>query len=98
MTGLVCMEDHVGKAGIVMFATALRRLLQEQLAEMVSPFYKGFPELDFKLAFYLAAATLKFSGGEVMSLRYTEGITNEAEDISIRFRSVEQAGLLLVTR
>jgi hypothetical protein len=33
-----------------------------------------------------------------MSMRYSEGVTSEADDIDLRFRSVEQAGVLLVTR
>ena len=33
-----------------------------------------------------------------MSLRYSESIMSEADNLSIRFRTVEQAGILVVTR
>ena len=39
-------------------------------------------------AYFLAAATLKFNGGESMSLRYSESIMTEADNLSIRFRTV----------
>ena len=44
-----------------------------------------------------AAATLKFTGTESMSLKYSESVTTEADNLSIRFRTVEQAGILVVT-
>ena len=33
-----------------------------------------------------------------MSLRYSESIMSEADNLSIRFRTVEQTGILVVTR
>ena len=45
-----------------------------------------------------AAATIKLSGVNSLSLRYPNGLTNEADDVTIRFRSIEQSGLLLTTR
>ena len=33
-----------------------------------------------------------------MSLKYSESMTTEADNLSIRFRTVEQSGILLVTR
>jgi hypothetical protein len=48
--------------------------------------------------FFLAAATIKFNGVNSLSLRYPAGLTNEADDITIRFRTIEQSGLLLTTR
>ena len=49
-------------------------------------------------SFSLAAATIKFNGVNSLSLRYPAGLTNEADDITIRFRTIEQSGLLLTTR
>ena len=48
--------------------------------------------------FFSAAATIKLNGLNSLSLRYPVGLTNEADDITIRFRSIEQAGLLMTTR
>ena len=45
-----------------------------------------------------AAATIKLSGVNSLSLRYPNGLTNEADDVTIRFRTIEQSGLLLTTR
>ena len=33
-----------------------------------------------------------------MSLRYSESVSTEADNLSLRFRTVEQAGILVVTR
>lgn len=33
-----------------------------------------------------------------MSLKFTESVTSEADNLSLRFRTVEQAGILVVTR
>ena len=33
-----------------------------------------------------------------MSLKFTESVTTEADNLSLRFRTVEQAGILVVTR
>ena len=46
----------------------------------------------------IAAATIKLSGVNSLSLRYPNGLTNEADDVTIRFRTIEQSGLLLTTR
>lgn len=51
-----------------------------------------------KFFVFLAAATIKFNGVNSLSLRYPAGLTNEADDITIRFRTIEQSGLLLTTR
>ena len=48
--------------------------------------------------FSTAAATIKLTGVNSLSLRYPVGLTNEADDITIRFRTIEQAGLLMTTR
>ena len=48
--------------------------------------------------FFSAAATIKLNGLNSLSLKYPVGVTNEADDITIRFRSIEQAGLLITTR
>ena len=48
--------------------------------------------------FLTAAATIKLTGVNSLSLRYPVGLTNEADDITIRFRTIEQAGLLMTTR
>ena len=45
-----------------------------------------------------AAATIKLNGVNSLSLRYPNGLTNEADDVTIRFRTIEQSGLLLTTR
>jgi len=44
---------------------------------------------------FLAAATVKFNGDNALSLKYATGITNEADDIVIRFRTIEQVGNFL---
>ena len=33
-----------------------------------------------------------------MSLRYSESVSTQADNLSLRFRTVEQAGILVVTR
>jgi len=44
------------------------------------------------------AATFKFSGNTSMSVRYERGVTTEADDVSLRFRSKEQNALLMSSR
>ena len=44
-----------------------------------------------------AATTLKFEGSHSMGLVFNEGVTHEADDILLRFRTTEQAGILLTT-
>ena len=44
-----------------------------------------------------AAATLKFDGANSMNLVFRDGVTHEADDILLRFRTREQSGVLLTT-
>ena len=46
---------------------------------------------------FSAAATLKFDGANSMNLVFRDGVTHEADDILLRFRTREQSGVLLTT-
>ena len=48
--------------------------------------------------YFKAASTLKFFGNNSMSLRYETSVKNEADDVIIRVRSMEQNALLMSTR
>ena len=65
-------------------------------------FFKGYQDLLCFIYPFLftstGATTLKFHGNNSMSLRYERGATNEADDLTLRFRSREQNGLLMSTR
>ncbi len=39
-----------------------------------------------------AAGTLKFEGSHSMGLLFREGVTNEADEILLRFRTKDQVG------
>ena len=54
--------------------------------------------MDLTMFATSGATTLKFHGNNSMSLRYERGATNEADDLTLRFRSREQNGLLMSTR
>ena len=41
-----------------------------------------------KSPFFAAAATLKFTGTESMSMRFSESIISEADNLRLRFRTV----------
>ena len=41
---------------------------------------------------------MKFEGTHSLFLTFSEGVTTEADDISLRFRTKEQAGILMATR
>ena len=58
--------------------------------------FLGF--LKSVICIFAAAYTLKFTGTESMSLRYSESVSTQADNLSLRFRTVEQAGILVVTR
>ena len=52
---------------------------------IIDTFLKKTYEKSF---FFAAAATLKFTGTESMSMRFSESIISEADNLRLRFRTV----------
>ena len=48
----------------------------------------GYDMIYYEKSFFLAAATLKFTGTESMSMRFSESIISEADNLRLRFRTV----------
>ncbi len=46
----------------------------------------------------LVATTMQFDGAQWFSVAFSEAWPHEADDLSVRFRTTEQAGLLVATR
>lgn len=49
------------------------------------------------IIFVSAAGTLRFEGTHSMTLVFNSGLTHEADDLLLRFRTKEQNGLILST-
>lgn len=101
MTAPACMVVIALMAGTDTSAIALKQDFQAQHVEMVwndlgTTITYQF-NIKFNLFFAIAAATVKFNGENALSLRYPAGISNEADDIVIRFRTTEQVCEDLIT-
>ena len=92
MTDRACMVASALRVGTGTFVTASTLHSPELLAATVSNCHKTqkCAKSCLKLILISGAATLKFYGNNSMSLRYERGATNEADDLTLRFRTREQ--------